>query len=117
MHSSRTLRRHAPAVLACPRYALLYGCRSHVVEQHGLGAMLERLFEFGKGAYLDLNGLFAAAIAVGALERRRNPACQRNVIVLDEHSIGEVEAVVVPATAADSVFIQHTQAGDGLARI
>ena len=79
--------------------------------------MLERLFEFGKRAHLDLNGLLAAAIAVGTLERRRNPACQRNVIVLDEHSIGEVEAVVVSAPAADRVFIQHAQAGDGLARI
>ena len=39
------------------------------------------------------------------------------MIVFDQHAVREVQAVVVPAAAANCVFIEHAQAGHGLARI
>ena len=39
------------------------------------------------------------------LESRRNPTGECNVIVLDQHTIREVEPVILTAAATDRIFV------------
>jgi hypothetical protein len=65
----------------------------------------------------DLDDLAGLAAGEGALEDRGQAAAERDVVVLDEDSVLQVEAVVDAAAAADGVLIQRAQAGDGLAGV
>src|SRR5208337_1519164 len=77
----------------------------------------ERGFEFLHRTYFDFDWLRAAAVAEGTLQRRRNSACESDVIILDENSVGKIEAVILSATAADGILVDHAQAGSSLAGI
>ena len=48
---------------------------------------------------------------------RRDAPRQRNVIVLDQHSVGKIQAMVLTAAAAHCVLVEHPQAGRGLAGV
>ncbi len=50
-------------------------------------------------------------------ERRGKAAAEGDVVVLDQDAVLQVEAVVEAAAAADGVFIERAQAGDGLAGV
>ena len=54
---------------------------------------------------------------MGSFERRHNASCQRNMIVLDQNSVGEIQTMVLPASATHRVFVQHAQAGHSLAGV
>ena len=110
-------QRNASRVAAHALHARAHQLGSHVIEQQRFAAVLQSFLELGHGADLDLDGLLAAAIAMGALERLLDAARHGNVIVLDEHAVGEIEAVIVSAAAGDRIFIENAQARDGLASI
>src|SRR4051794_37093236 len=93
--------RDAPRMAADALHTGAHQVGRHVVEQHRFAAVLQSFLELGHGAALDLYRLLAATVAMGALERLRHAARHGDVIVLDEHAIGEIEAVVVSATAGD----------------
>src|ERR1044071_7202941 len=52
-----------------------------------------------------------------ALDRRRDPASERDVVVFDEHAVVKSEAMVAPAARKHRVLFQHTQTRRRLARI
>ena len=101
--------------------AALYGAAhvfgGHVVEENGFRAVGKSIFQLGHGAHFYFDGLRAATIAKGAFERGNDSAGERDVIVFEQDSVGEVEAVILPSAAADGVFVDHAQAGRGLASI
>ena len=75
------------------------------------------LLEFGGGADFDLDDLAGLAACESAVEDGGQAAAERDVVVLDEDSVLQVEAVVDAAAAADGVLIERAQAGDGLAGV
>ena len=75
------------------------------------------LVEFLRRADFDLDDLAGLASGERAREHGGKAAAERDVIVLDEDPILQVEPVVEAAAAADGVFIQRAQAGDGLAGV
>ena len=70
-----------------------------------------------KGANFDLDGLRSPAIAMRSFERGRDPAGQCDVVILDEHAVGKIEAVILSAAAAHGIFVDHAQARRGFARV
>jgi len=70
-----------------------------------------------ESAHFDLDDLRTAAVVHGTIQNRRNPTCQRDVIVLDEDAIGEIEAVILAAAAAHSVFVDHAQSRGGFSGV
>ena len=89
----------------------------HVVEQDGLGAAGDGLFEFERGADFDLDDLAGLAAGEGVFEGGGKAAAEGDVVVLDEDAVLQVEAVVEASAAADGVLVQRAQAGDGLAGV
>ena len=89
----------------------------HVVEQQRFGAMIERQVEFGEIAHFDVDGLSGLAAFFGAGEDLLDATAERDVIVLDENAVGEIEAMVFAAAATNGVFVEDAQAGYGLACI
>ena len=63
------------------------------------------------------DGLGTATVADCALEGGDNSAGESDVIVLDQDSVRKIEAMILAAAAAYGVFVDHPQAGSGLARI
>src|SRR5213593_296766 len=61
----------------------------HVVEQDGFGAKSECVFEFRKRAHFNFDRLRTPAVAMRALKRILDSPSQRDVVVLDEHTVGE----------------------------
>jgi len=57
------------------------------------------------------------AVADRVLQGGGNSPGERDMIVLDEDSIGKIEAVILAAAAAHGVFVDHAQAGRGFASI
>ena len=51
------------------------------------------------------------------LEHRGKAAAEGDVIVFDEDAVLQIEAVIDAAAAADGVFIEHAEAGDGFAGV
>ncbi len=78
---------------------------------------VERLLQFFQRAHFHLDRLRAAPVAHSALQRRHNSSGQRDVVVLDQHSVGKIEAVILSAAAAHRVLVDHAQAGSGLAGV
>ena len=54
---------------------------------------------------------------MGPFERGSDPTCQRNVVVLDEHAVGEIEPVILSPAATHRIFVDHAQARRGFAGI
>src|SRR5271170_1281459 len=89
----------------------------HVVEQNCFRATGQRLLQFFKSAYLDLKDLRTSAVVQRALDRGHDSARQRDVIVLNKDSVGEIEPVILSAAAAHRIFVDYAQAGCGLAGV
>lgn len=66
--SAGCLQRDAAVRLRTPLYGLAHIVRAHVIEQDRFCAEFESLLQFRKAANLDLDGLCAATVAVGAFE-------------------------------------------------
>ena len=94
---------------------LLQFRRGHVVEQHGIGADLDHFPELLEGIDLHLDLDHVAEPLAGAADGGFDAAGGDDVVVLDEDAVVEAEAVVDAAAHPDRVFLQHSQAGCGLA--
>src|SRR5262249_51576948 len=68
-------------------------------------------------AHFNFDRLRSTAVMVGPLERRNDASGERDMVVLDEYPLGEVEAMILAAAAADAVLVDGAQARDGLSRI
>src|SRR5580704_7601390 len=79
--------------------------------------MLQSVFQFVERTNFDLDYLLAAAVLVSPFQCGRDPAGQCDVIVLDEHAIRQIQAVVVSAAAAYRIFVEHAQSGRGFSRV
>src|SRR3954467_914169 len=112
-----SFKRNAPRMAADAVHTGAHQIRSHVIEQQRLSAMLQGLFEFGHGTDLDLDRLLAATVAMRALERQRHSAGHGNVVVLDQHAVGEIETMIVSAATGDRIFIEDAQAGDSFTSV
>ncbi len=107
---SRTVSRLTPpdaSVTARPATLATAGSEHverHVVEQHGIGAVRERLIELGERRDLDLDLDHVAGLRACALQSRPDAARRDDVIVLDEDGVVEPEAVVGPPPARTASF-------------
>src|SRR4051812_39538840 len=54
---------------------------------------------------------------MSALQRLRNATRQRNMIVLDQYAVRQIEAVIESAAAHHAIFIEDAKARDSFARI
>ena len=90
--------------------------RVHVVEQHRIDAEHQRLAQLRKRIDFEFDLDEMPDRRARALDRRPDPAGDRNVVVLDEHRIVEAEAVIAAASHAHRVFLQSPQARQRLAR-
>ncbi len=88
-----------------------------MVEQDRLRAMVQRLLQFLQRPHFNFDRLPAAPVADRALQRRNRASSQRNVIALDQHAVGEIQPVILPAAAAHRVLVNHAQPRRRLARI
>ena len=89
----------------------------HIVEENGFGAGSQRLFEFPHGAYFDFDWLRTPAVAVRSLQRRNESAGQGDVVVLDEHTVGKIEAVILASAATYRILVDGAQPGRGFASV
>jgi len=90
----------------------------HVVQQHHLGAAVDRLPELVQGVDLDLDLHQPRGVRAGALQRGADgSAHRRQVVVLDQHAVGEAEAVVLGPAHSDRLLVQLAHPGAGLARV
>src|ERR1035437_7269756 len=94
------------------KHGFLHFLGGHVVEQDGVRAAGDRLLQFYRGACFDLYDLAGLASGEGARKYCGKAAAERDVIVLDEDSVLQIEAVVESAAAADGVFVERTKAGN-----
>src|ERR1700750_3343232 len=94
-----------------------YVSRRHVVEKDGLGSAFERLLEFLAIADFHLHPLTGLARGERCGQYLGNATAKRDVVVLDEDAVGEIETMVLAASAGDSVFIQQAQSGHSLAGV
>ena len=88
----------------------------HVVEQQPVGAGGERRFDLVDAVDLDLH-LQAGVRRLGAAHRLGDAAAHGDVIVLDQHAVIEPHPVVLRAAHPRRIFLEHAQAGNGLARV
>ena len=61
--------------------------------------------------------LFAAGCAGRALQGGADAARQIDMVVLDQHAVAKIEAMVEAAAAGHGVFVEHAQSGHGFARV
>jgi hypothetical protein len=93
-----------------------YIVERHVVEQHGVDAGAERLFELRQRVDLDLDLDQVADMAAHAADRLGDAAGDGDVIVLDQRGVVEAEAMVGSAPCPDRVFLQRPHERRRLAR-
>ena len=79
--------------------------------------MGEGFVELLRSAHFHLHALAGLALLESALEDRRDAAAERDVVVLDENSGGEIDAVIGAAAAEDRIFFEGSHAGHGFARV
>src|SRR3984957_20463515 len=88
----------------------------HIVEEHGVDADAERLFELSERVDLDLDLDKVADIGAGAADSLRDRTRDRDVVVLDQNRIVEAEAVIGAAASAHRIFLDRAQERRRLAR-
>src|SRR5580704_1825330 len=79
--------------------------------------MLDGLIQLLERANFDLNDLLAAAVLVSAFQGGHNASCQRDVIVLDENSIRQIQPMVLSASTTHRILVEHSQSRNGLAGV
>src|SRR6516165_12820967 len=86
----------------------------HVVEEYGVDPDFEPLGELVEGVDLELDFDEMPGMLPRSFERLAHPACERNMVVLNQHRVVEPEAVVGAAAKADRVLFECAQARRGL---
>jgi hypothetical protein len=89
----------------------------HVVEEDRLCAEFEGFFEFLRSSHFHLDPLAFPALFESLREHLRQASAEGDVIVLDEDSRCQVDAVIGAAAAEDRILFQGSQSGNGLAGI
>lgn len=81
----------------------------HVVEQNSVGGERERLLKLGQRVdfHFDLDQMTCAD--AGSLDCSAHPACDCDVVVLDQDGVVEAEAMVATAARAHGMFFQCAQ--------
>ena len=106
-----------PAVMAT---AFRKSATVHVVEQHDVGAGLERLRQLVERRHFDLDPQRVRRPCLASIDGVRHAiraADGRQVVVLDQHAVGQPEAVVVPAAVTDRRLLQRAQTRCRLSRV
>src|SRR5215469_3021818 len=89
----------------------------HVVQEDRIGACAACLLYLLERLALDLNQKRVGSKSARALDRSRYRTCGRDVVVLDQNSAVEPEAVIVSAADPYRVFFQGAQPRVGLASV
>ena len=97
-----------PPIIATARREIV---ERHIVEQHGVDAYAERLFELVERVDLDLDLDEMADMAAHAPDRLGDAAGDGDMVVLDEHGVVEAEAMVGAAARAHRIFLERAQSG------
>src|SRR5215475_7533911 len=106
-----------PRVPMHPYDSRLYILRLHIVQQNAFSAIGQGFFQLGQIANFDFNRLLLTAIVQRLLQCSRYASSERNMIVLEQDTVREIQAVVLPAAATDGIFVQYAQARGSLARV
>src|SRR5437899_11741193 len=93
-NAARTFQRQPLLQTRATVYCLSHIVDGHVVEQHGFGAMLQRLLRLFQRTDLDFNRLRAAPVTVSTLQRASNSARQGDVIIISPTSVGEIKTKI-----------------------
>ena len=88
----------------------------HIVEEQPIGAGRKRRLDLVDTVDLDLD-LKPGVGGLGASDRFRDVTADRNMIVLDQHSVIEAHPVVLRAAHPGRIFFQRAEAGNRLSSI
>ncbi len=86
-------------------------CGRHIVEKHGIDTLIQHLAQLVQRIHLDFDLHHVSGGGLGALDRLSHPACNGNVIILDEDCVIEREAVVDAAPARTAYFSSALKPG------
>src|SRR5205807_7937820 len=75
------------------------------------------LSQFCLSTDFDLDPLVGLAIFQRSLEEDGKAATERYVVVFDKDAVLQIETVIDAAAAADGVFVECAEAGDGFAGV
>ncbi len=89
--------------------ALAHILHRHVVQHDDIRPGVQTLTHLVHGLRLDLHPEGMGGVAPHGADGLENAAGGHDVVVLDEHPVGQIEPVVVPAAGADGVLFQHTK--------
>src|SRR5216684_2919788 len=117
INSARALQRNPPRLAGTDLDRLAHRLNAHIVKQNRLRPALQRLPQLFERPNLNLDRLPAPPVADRTLQRRNDAPRQRNVIALDQHAIGKIQPVILPASASNRVFVNQAQSRRRLAGI
>src|SRR6266404_7141706 len=109
INSARALQRNPPWLARTDLDRLAHRLDAHSVKQDCLRPALQRLLELLERPNLNLDRLPSAPVADRSLQRRNDAPSKRNVIALDQHAVGKIQPVILPASAAYRVFVNQAQ--------
>ena len=97
--SARTLQRNAACVPRTDLNSLAHILNAYMVKQDRLRPVFQRQLQFFERLHFNLDRLPATPVVDGTLQRRNRTPGQRYVIAFDQHAVGEIEPVILPAAA------------------
>ena len=97
------------------RFRHIFG--GHIVQHDDIRARVQRFFQLIEGFHFDFDFPDKGRIGLGRLHRRRHAARRADVIVFEQHAVGQVVAMIVPAAHAHGILLKHPHIRGGLSRI
>ena len=94
-----------------------HGVVVHVVEHDDVGSGGNRLLDLRERLALHLDLAYEGGVGARRLDSLAHAARGGDVVVLQQHPVGEVVAVVAPAAAPDGLLLEHAHVRRGLARV
>ena len=94
-----------------------HGVVVHVVEHDDVGPGGDRLLDLRERLALHLDFAHERGVGARCLDGFAHAARGGDVVVLQQHPVGEVVAVVAPAAAPDGLLLEHAHVRRGFARV
>src|SRR5215813_1437157 len=100
-NSTRRFNRDCEAAAAYDAHSLFHFRGRHVVEQKRFCTVVERFIQLVESAHFNIDRLPWLAQFMRPLKYLFDTAAQRNVVVLNEDAVREIDAVILAAAATD----------------
>src|ERR1700730_11708423 len=99
VYPSAAFHRNMPLSVSATRNRISHLLDGHVVQQDRFCAVLESFFQIRQGSHLDFYGLRTTPVPRGPVQHGPEASRQLDVIVLDEHPVRKIEAMIQTAAA------------------